>query len=115
MGVDRERVKQRLDEEHQRAAARAQGGVKFWKPKQGENRIRLMPPWKTRAHPKPCRCEVCHNADDFCREVYLHWNVGTSEENQQTFTCPVRTPPNKGSNCVICGYVDQLRGSGDAA
>jgi hypothetical protein len=104
MGVDLAKQKQRQKEEEQKTAARAAGGFKFWSPAVGENRVRFMPPWT----------EEGPNANDFAREVYVHWNVGP-EEKGVTFSCPAKTPDGPGSVCPVCNFVKQLRATEDAA
>jgi hypothetical protein len=99
MGVDMGKVKQKADEEAQRALSRQAGGFKYWNPKPGKNRVRFMPPWTVQGP----------NANQFWREIYVHWGVGTDEDNAQSFACPVKTPHGPGGSCPVCHYVEQLR------
>lgn len=104
MGVDLKKMRKRQQEEEEKAAARAVGGFKYWSPEVGENRVRFMPPWT----------EEGPNANDFTREVYIHWNVGP-EEKGVTFPCPVKTPHGPDISCPVCLFVKQLRSTDDAA
>jgi hypothetical protein len=119
MGVDAAKVKQRAEEEAQKAAARAAGGFSYWSPKGGKNRVRFMPPWKHCEHGGSDRCQLpeCKTADNFCREIFVHWGIGASDsnENGQSFSCPVQTPHSpSGGSCPICVHVAQLRATKDA-
>jgi hypothetical protein len=73
--------------------ARAQ----FWKPRNGENRIRIMPPWTN---------EVVEFLDQFWRQVAQHWNV--SEDQRGPVLCPKRTP-GLNDDCPICEFVDSIK------
>jgi hypothetical protein len=104
VGVNLDKVKQRQKEEEKKAAARMAGGFRFWSPKQGKNLVRLLPPWT----------EEGLNADQFEREVYMHWSVGDGE-NTSSFLCPKKTPNLEGGPqpCPVCDEVDRLRATGD--
>lgn len=108
MGVDFSKVKTKALEEKQKAN-RTFERIRWWKPKVGENRIRLMPPWTDEGP----------NASQFWREIYQHWNIGEGgfdDENGYRFTCPVRTPDGpEGAVCEVCDLHQQLRASGDPA
>jgi len=74
--------------------------AKFWKPADGKNEIRIMPPWSA---DKPY-------AGQFWREVAQHWNI--SEEQRSPVLCPKNTPDLDG-DCPICEYVEELRAHKD--
>lgn len=110
MAIDFAKLLNKAKEEAQRATGggRGAGRVKYWKPRDGKNRIRLMPPWST----DPSNV----NAGQFWREVYVHWSVGQNgrdEENGASFSCPVKTPGGPGGHCPICVQVDRLRATKD--
>jgi len=79
--------------------ARGGGGpsMKFWRPKDGENRVRVLPPWT----------DTGVHAGTFWREVWQHWKV--SEEESGPLLCPKKTPGADNTDCPICDYVDSLR------
>ena len=81
--------------------------VLWWKPKVGENFIRLTPPWTSEGH----------NADMPFREVYRHWDIGQGgyEPKGRSFTCPVKTEDGPGGTCEVCDEVYALRSSGSPA
>lgn len=105
MGVDVSKVKAKAEEEAQRAAQRTATGFKYWSPKAGKNRIRILPPWTAQGA----------NANQFWREIYVHWNIGLDEESSESFPCPTRTPNGTGGVCPVCVYVDKLRATKDPA
>ena len=109
MGIDFSKLNQRIQEEKEREN-RGNFGPKvlYWKPAQGQNRIRLCPPWT----------EEGHNSGLPFREIYRHWSIGESgyvEEGGTSFTCPVRTEDSPGGTCPICDLVSELRASGNPA
>ena len=71
--VDMSKAKKKAQEEADRAAARASysGSLIYWKPKQGKNKIRVLPPWTDD--------ENSPNANQFWREVYVHFGVGEND------------------------------------
>jgi hypothetical protein len=88
----------RLKEQQQIMDAKnSRGGsaVKYFTPKQGLNRVRLLPPWLEEG----VQCE------DIYKEVSMHFGVGP---NGMSFVCA-------GPNCPICEFVARLRNSGDPA
>lgn len=102
MAVDMEKVKKKAEEEAKRALQRSFGETYFWwTAKNGKNRIRFMPPWTVEGP----------NANQFWREIYQHWNVGATneEEDGKNFICPLKTPFGPGGPCDICEAVDKLR------
>lgn len=109
MGVDMTKVRQKAEEEAQKAQQRSAGGFKYWKAKNGKNRVRFMPPWSEDPN-NP-------NANQFWREIYMHFGVGDGgddEENGMAFPCPVKTPHSPaGATCPICSYVAELRATKD--
>lgn len=92
--------------------------IKWWKPKVGANKIRIMPPWTDQGP----------NALQFWRVVFVHWGVmaieDPDENNKFTIACPRKTPGSaellgiegiEDSNlpCPVCDHVDELANSGD--
>lgn len=99
-----EKAKQKAAEEAAKAENRFQKTARlFWKPKQGQNRVRILPAW-TGEGP---------NANQFWRELYVHWGVGPDEENQINFACPRLTPGSENKECPICDEYNRLRGTKD--
>lgn len=97
-GLDIERVVQIAHDIELQAAARSAGDIPFWTPQLGShNRIRLMPPWSDELR-------------SFDREVFMHFAVG---EEEQMFTCPMKTPRIKNFDCPVCHHVDALRATGN--
>jgi len=84
-GVDHEKLKRnflKLMEESRLSE------VPIWLPREGENRIRILPPW--------------NNEGIFYKEVLFHW---ASSTRNQTFPCR-RTI---GDSCYICDLADSKR------
>lgn len=111
MAIDFSRLNQLIEDEREREREKKNGfgpKVLWWKAKQGENRIRICPPWT----------EEGPNGGLPFREVYQHWGVGEGgyvEEGGRMFTCPVKTPSGPGGTCEVCDLVAQLRASGSPA
>lgn len=107
MAIDIGKIKAKIEEEKRLAAQRKSfEKIRWWKPRVGENLIRLMPPWTSEGP----------NADVFYRETYRHWSVGSGgydKENGLNFTCPVKTPDGPGGVCEVCDHAKKLRQSGD--
>jgi hypothetical protein len=104
MTIDFDKIRRKRQEEKQRQT-RTFDKIRYWKPKTGENQIRLMPPWTTEGT----------NANAFWREVHRHWNVGNGgydEEGGFSYTCPVKTPDGPGGTCEVCDFVKELRDAG---
>lgn len=60
-----------------------EGNVELWKPKDGDNWIRILPPtWE--------------NADHYAFELYVHYEVGP---DNNTYLCPKEM---KGERCGLC-------------
>jgi len=108
------------EEERARAAAQASFGrqAMWWKPKAGENMIRMLPPWT----------DTGPNQLQFWREIWLHWGVTSKDDpegsNVFNIPCTNRTPgasalmgfdPDVKIPCEICNMVEELRGSSDPA
>ncbi len=101
MGVDLQKQKEKKQEEARKVAERLarqlQRTVQRWKPKTGESKIRLMPPWTSEGH----------NANNFANEVYLHWHIpGIS----YPVLCVAQTPGQEGV-CPVCELYEQLKAS----
>ncbi len=99
MGVNINKINEKLKEEEQKEAQRNLGAVRYWNPGQGRNQIRLMPPY-------------ADDVEDFCREVFVHWNVVQGAEKSPPFTCPAKTP-GVGGVCPICDEINRLFSTND--
>lgn len=69
--------------------------VKFWKPKDGKNTVRIMPPWS----------EEAPYSGQFFREVFQHWGL---QEGAGPLLCTEKTPHQTGE-CAVCQAVEKLR------
>lgn len=80
----------------------------FWKPKNGDNRIRIMPPWlNPTGDPDYAVPEnLTFYEGQFWRQVAQHWNV--SEDQKGPILCPKQTPGLEG-DCPICEFVESLK------
>ena len=74
----------------------------FWKPGEGKNVIRLLPPW----------AEDGPSAELFYRETYIHWNVPPGAAETSFMLCPKKMDLGK---CYVCDQVDYLYASKDPA
>lgn len=102
--VDREKAKKKAAEEAAKVAARQSYGTRlYWKPKVGQNKIRVMPPWTDQGP----------NSYQFWREVHVHWGIGPDEDNVKHISCPWNTPPKKITECPVCDEYNRLKGSSD--
>lgn len=105
MGVNLDKqIEKQKREEAKIAAREARNSSKVihWKPKQGANMIRIMPPWTTEGH----------NADEWCREYYEHWTTVTvnGEEKRRPFVCVQLTEDlDERQVCPLCVEVERLR------
>jgi hypothetical protein len=98
MALDIEKLK-RAQAEVQARMTRGGGGpsMKYWKPQDGNNRVRILPPWT----------DSGEYAGVFWREVWQHWNVS---EDSGPILCPSKTANSEDKECPICDMVDALRG-----
>jgi hypothetical protein len=84
--------KERTQEQLSRGGGRS--AARFWRPENGDNKVRVMPQWK----------------DDldgqFWREVAQHWNV--ADDQKGPVLCPKETPDLDGT-CPVCELVQSLR------
>ncbi|MCJ7760612.1 hypothetical protein MUP59_05660, partial [Candidatus Bathyarchaeota archaeon] len=104
--VDMTKAKRKAAEEAAKAAARANiVRSNYWTPKQGKNRIRIMPPWS----------DSGPNAFQFWRELYVHWGVGPDEENKTHLACPRLSQDGPKGPCPICTEVDRLKATKEPA
>jgi hypothetical protein len=104
--VDPSRVAKKAAEEAAKAAAFDRQNVAriYWKPKQGKNQIRILPPWTDQGQ----------NAGLFWREISVHWGVGADENNVHHLSCPKETPPG-GGECPVCDEYERFKSSSDPA
>lgn len=96
MALDISKLKKAQAEVQARMSRGGGPSMKFWKPQEGVNRIRILPPWT----------EEGDFAGAFWREVWQHWNVS---EESGPLLCPQKTLGAADSDCPICAFVDQLR------
>lgn len=97
MALDYEKLKKAAQELQARMARGGGPSMKFWKPANGKNTIRILPPW-TDEGPM---------AGQFFREVHQHWNVA---ENSGPVLCPAKTPhASDDKSCPICEFTEQLK------
>lgn len=87
MGLDIEKLRQKLKETQERQNRGGGTDFEFWQPKDGRNVIRILPP-------KP-------GTDDFYAETKVHYNVGPKKK---MVVCRKTT----GESCVICDFIDEL-------
>lgn len=98
MAIDYEKLRKAAQELQARMTRGGGPSMKFWKPADGKNVIRILPPWT----------EEGPLAGQFYREVHQHWNV--SEEATGPVLCPKKTPAaSEDKACPICDLVDQLK------
>lgn len=116
-----DKARQKRKEEREKEAARKAMFKKreeTWKPKEGENHIRVLPPWTSDGP----------NGDQFWREVYTHFGVTDFEapdaDSAMRMACPKETPgaaelqgleADSKMVCPICEAVAKLRQSQDPA
>jgi hypothetical protein len=104
--VDMNKAKRKAAEEAAKAAARANmTRTSRWKPAQGKNRIRIMPPWASSGP----------NAYQFWRELYVHWGVGPDEESSTALACPRLSQDGPKGPCPVCAEVERLKATKDPA
>lgn len=96
--VNIDKAKKKAAEEAAKAERFQKSARLYWKPKQGKNLIRVLPPW-TDSGP---------NQFQFWREIYVHWGIGPDEEHQAHLSCPKLSPPG-GGECPVCEEYDRLR------
>jgi len=68
----------------------------WWKPKEGANHIRIMPPWN-------------ETVKRWWMEQTVHWNVGP---HKARVACLLK---HGGGRCAVCEYVNTLNATGDGA
>lgn len=74
--------------------------IKRFRPAEGDNRIRILPPWTTQGT----------NANQFWRIIDIHWNVAPQDwQGLRNFTCPFYTPGAGQGLCLVCRFVQKLR------
>lgn len=97
MGLDYEKLKKAAQELQARMNRGGGPSMRFWKPANGKNTVRILPAWT----------EEGVFAGQFFREVHQHWNV---TEESGPVLCPKKTPEaSHDKECPICDFVDQLR------
>lgn len=97
MALDIEKLKKAQQELQTRMTRGGGPSMKFWKPKEGINKIRILPGW----------ADEGAFAGQFWREVHQHWNLS---ENSGPVLCPKKTPfASDDKECPVCDLVDSLR------
>ena len=84
MAVNMDKIRARYE------ALNSKGGSNFWKPKDGETDIRILPP----------------PGEDPFVDFFLHYKVG----NTPGFLCPKL---NFGEDCPVCNFANSLYNEGD--
>lgn len=98
MSLAIEKLKQAQQELQARMSRGGGPSMRFWRPKDGENRIRILPAWTDEGDFQ----------GQFWREVHQHWQLA---EGSGPVLCPKKTPfASDDKECPICDLVDQLRG-----
>lgn len=113
-------LKKREEEKAREAARKASMRRRetYWKPKEGTNKFRLLPPWT----------EEGPNAGQFWRELYVHYNVTCYDspdgDNKFSVACPKESEhaaellglePGSDMACPICEAITVLKQSQDPA
>jgi hypothetical protein len=82
--------------------------ARFWKPKNGDNTVRIMPSWLNPTADSAYKAPdaVAFYDGQFWRQVAQHWNV--SDDQKGPILCPKETP-GLGGACPICEFVNELR------
>mgnify|MGYP001820321938 CR=1 FL=1 len=96
--VNIDKAKKKAAEEAKKAERFQKSARLYWKPKQGKNLVRILPPWTDEGP----------NQFQFWREIYVHWGIGPDEERQAHLSCPKLSPPG-GGECPVCEEYDRLR------
>lgn len=97
MGLDFEKLKKTSQEIQARMNRGGSTSMKFWKPANGKNTVRILPPWTDEGE----------LAGQFYREVHQHWNLS---EDAGPALCPKKTPGvSADKDCPVCDFVEQLR------
>lgn len=105
MAVNISKARQKAQEEAAKQSNFTYQHIIWYKTKPGNNPIRLMPPW-TYDDSNP-------NAEQFWREVYMHFGVGP---NEVALPCPKETPHGPANDeCPVCDEVARLKSSGNPA
>jgi len=103
--IDRARAAKAETEE--RLSRRGGSGAQFWKPKNGKNTIRIMPPWTDPLGEGKALSDTLQVFQgQYWREVGQHWNV--SPDQRGPILCPKKTP-GLDAPCPICEFVSELK------
>lgn len=94
--VERAQQAKQATEEKLKRGGGSMPSLRWWRPANGKNQIRVMPPWDKDGEFK----------DQFFREVAQHWNIG--DEQKAPVLCPKQTPGLEG-DCPICEFVEALK------
>lgn len=79
-------------------------GLKIFKFKGSEAKLRIMPPWVEDDEDDP---KLEPYKGQFWREVAQHWNI--NDDQKAPILCPKKTPYIDGDECPICDFVEELR------
>jgi hypothetical protein len=114
--IDKAQKKREEEKLRQESFKRFGRPVPWWKAKNGENNIRILPPWTAKGP----------NAFQFWCERWIHFNVmaieAPDEQNQFSHVCPKHTPgagdvlgygADEVIPCPVCDHVANLRASSD--
>lgn len=95
--IDWNKVNDKAQQLEEKLNRKSGGGAKFWRPRDGENKLRILTGW----------ADEGDFVGQFWREVAQHWNV--SESQAGPVLCPKETPHLEG-DCPICDFVEALKG-----
>lgn len=96
MAIDMAKIQQQKAKLSQELSRGGGQSAKFWRPSDGANVVRIMPPWTDEGS----------LAGQFWREVGQHW--GVSSDQKGPVLCPKATEDLDG-DCPICDFVEELR------
>ena len=92
-------MRERMRERYAKLQEEADAKAAYWKPKQGDNIIRILPSWTG-------------NPDaDFIQPIFVHWfdRVDDGGGKRGKFGCPKKMA---GRDCALCDIVSRLFDSG---
>lgn len=97
MALDIEKLRKAQQELQARMSRGGGPSMRFWKPKEGKNEIRILPAWTDEGDFE----------GQFWREVHQHWRLS---EDSGPILCPKKTPfASDDKECPVCDLVESLR------
>lgn len=105
-----DKVRQAKQDTEERLTRGKGGGLRaqFWRPQNGENRIRIMPSWlnPTNDPDFQASAEMSEFDGQFWREIAQHWNL--TEDQKGPVLCAKKTP-GLSDDCPVCELVEELK------